>query len=195
MSVQELPVRQSGHVSAPPPHPGMVPVVKVIVRSMLTILGLTILYFIAPMDRGSGLGDWLTLAIGLAILGVAVAFQLRRVMRSKTPGAQAVLALSVTIPLFLFLFAATYYLLSKNHPSNFSESDMTRVDALYFTVTVFATVGFGDITAQAQSTRVLVTVQMILDLLVIGAVVRVFFMAVESARKRALEVEQQPPEP
>jgi voltage-gated potassium channel len=39
---------------------------------------------------------------------------------------------------------------------------MTHTDALYFTVTVFATVGFGDITARTDTARLLVTVQITL---------------------------------
>ena len=50
-------------------------------------------------------------------------------------------------------------------------------------MTTFATVGFGDITATSQFARVLVTVQMILDLIVLGAVIRVFIGAVQFARQ------------
>ena len=41
---------------------------------------------------------------------------------------------------------------------NFSEP-LTRTDALYFTVTVFSTVGFGDITAKTEAARLVVTGQ------------------------------------
>lgn len=56
---------------------------------------------------------------------------------------------------------------------------------LYFTVTVFSTVGFGDITAASQSARLVVTVQMLLDLLALGLVVRAFVSAVQAARQQA----------
>jgi hypothetical protein len=36
---------------------------------------------------------------------------------------------------------------------------LTRTDALYFTVTVFSTVGFGDITAKTETARLVVTGQ------------------------------------
>ena len=48
------------------------------------------------------------------------------------------------VPLFLVLFAAAYYMMSQSDASNFT-SPLTRSDALYFTVTIFSTVGFGDI--------------------------------------------------
>ena len=74
-------------------------------------------------------------------------------------------------------------------PANFSTHTLTRTDALYFTVTIFATVGFGDISATSQSTRLLVTTQMILDLLVIGLGIKVFIGAAQRARQ------QQTPDP
>ena len=42
-------------------------------------------------------------------------------------------------------------------PANFSTHTLTRTDALYFTITIFATVGFGDISATSQSARLLVS--------------------------------------
>ena len=51
--------------------------------------------------------------------------------------------------------------------SNFSQP-LSRTDAIYFTVTVFATVGFGDITAKTEAARLVVTGQMITDLIAIG---------------------------
>ena len=42
---------------------------------------------------------------------------------------------------------------------------------------MFATVGFGDIVAQTQAAMLLVSVQMLLDLVVLGVVVRLLLMA------------------
>ena len=53
-------------------------------------------------------------------------------------------------------------------PASFSTHQLTRTDALYFTVTTFTTVGFGDIIPASQGARLVVTAQMILDLLVLG---------------------------
>ena len=75
------------------------------------------------------------------------------------------------------------------NPGNFNVDSLTRTDSLYFTVTVFATVGFGDITATSQVARVAVIVQMLLDLLVLGLVVKVFLGAVEKGRGRQKTVQ------
>jgi voltage-gated potassium channel len=53
------------------------------------------------------------------------------------------------------------------------------LDAMYFSATVFTTVGFGDITAKSETARVLVTCQMMLDLVVIGLVVRLVLNAIK----------------
>ncbi|HUL25767.1 MAG TPA: potassium channel family protein, partial [Streptosporangiaceae bacterium] len=85
--------------------------------------------------------------------------------------------------LFLLLFASTYVVLDTISASNFSEP-LTRTDALYFTVTVFSTVGFGDITAKTEAARLVVTGQMIVDLVAIALAVKVIVGAVKQSRQR-----------
>jgi len=68
--------------------------------------------------------------------------------------------------------------------ANSFNQPMTRTDALYFTVTVFATVGFGDITAKTETARLLVTGQMIVDLIILGIGARVILGAVQRGRQR-----------
>lgn len=98
---------------------------------------------------------------------------------------RAIEALASTVPLFLLLFAAIYVTMAQASPANFSTHRLTRTDALYFTVTTFSTVGYGDITAVSQSARLVVTAQMILDLLVLGLGIRVFVGAVQRGRQQA----------
>jgi voltage-gated potassium channel len=61
---------------------------------------------------------------------------------------------------------------------------ITRADSMYFSTTVFATVGFGDITAKSQAARVVVTVQMFLDLVILGLVARLIVNAVKIGKQR-----------
>jgi hypothetical protein len=61
---------------------------------------------------------------------------------------------------------------------------MTRTGALYLTVTVFATVGFGDLTAKTEAARLVVTGQMITDLIILGLGARVIVGAVTRGRQR-----------
>ncbi len=61
---------------------------------------------------------------------------------------------------------------------------LTRTDALYFTVTVFSTVGFGDITAKSEVARLVVTSQIFVDLLILGLGVRILTGAITRGQRR-----------
>jgi uncharacterized membrane protein YtjA (UPF0391 family) len=76
----------------------------------------------------------------------------------------------------------TYFLMALDSPGTFTADPLTRVDTLYLTVTIFSTVGFGDISAASQPARILVTIQMILNLIVLGAGVRLLTGAVKRGR-------------
>jgi hypothetical protein len=67
--------------------------------------------------------------------------------------------------------------------ANFTQP-LTRTDALYFSVTVFTTVGFGDIAAKSETARVALIVQMLGDLALLGAGARVLLGAVRRGRER-----------
>ena len=138
-----------------------------LLRSLATAVVLVALYHLLPLDRLTGVPLGVLLAIGLVVLLAVSAWQVRAIISAKYPAVRAVGALATTVPLFLLLFAAAYYLMAKTSPASFTDH-LTRTDALYFTVTTFSTVGFGDITAVSQSARLMVTTQMILDLLILG---------------------------
>ena len=116
--------------------------------------------------------------LAVVVLGI---LQIRAILRARYPAVQAVEALAVAVPLFLLLFAAGYSLMSTASPGAFTEP-MDRTDAIYFTVTVFATVGFGDITPKTGGMQLLVTAQMLLNLAVLGLVIRLL----TSAAKRGV---------
>ncbi len=151
-------------------------------RALATTVALVALYYLLPLEHLASISLVITLAAGLVILVAVAAWQLRAVLRARYPGVRAAVALAATVPLFLLLFASAYYVSSRGTPGSFSEH-LTRTDALYFTVTTFTTVGFGDITATSQTTRLVVTVQMLLDLLALGLGIRVFIGAVKRARE------------
>ena len=156
-----------------------------ITRAVLRIVGsataLVATYYVLPLSQSSA---WpiTILVIGLAVFIALVAFQLRSIIRSPFPGLRAMEALATSVPLFLLLFAGSYVVMSAMSDSNF-DMRLTHTDGLYFTITVFSTVGFGDITAKTQAARLLVTGQMIADLVVLGLAVKVIVGAV--SRRRA----------
>jgi len=111
-----------------------------------------------------------------------VTFQVRSIIRSPFPGLRAIGALATSVPLFLLLFASTYVVMAAMSASNFG-GRLTHTDGLYFTVTVFSTVGFGDITAKTQAARLVVTGQMIADLVIPGFAIKIIVGAVNRARR------------
>jgi len=135
-----------------------------------------------PPGNLAGISLGVVLAVGLLALTAVVAYQVRAIIRHPHSAVRAIEALAMTVPVFLLLFAATYFMMEQSNPGHFNVDSLTRTDSLYFTVTVFATVGFGDITATSQAARVVVIAQMILNLLVVGLVVKVFLGAVETSR-------------
>jgi voltage-gated potassium channel len=154
-----------------------------LVRAVIATAVVVAAYYLLPLDHLDGIPLWVVLTVGMLVLVAVSTYQVRAIIRSPHPGVRAVEALATTAPLFLLLFAATYFVMAHANGGNFSAHPLTRTDTLYFTVTVFSTVGFGDITATSQAARVLVTVQMILDLLVLGLGIRVFIGAVQIARR------------
>ena len=153
-----------------------------VLRSLATTTVLVGLYYLLPLDHLAGVPLAVTLVAGLLVLLAVAAGQLRLVAGARYPAARAAEALATTVPLFLLLFASAYFVMARASPASFSHT-LTRTDALYFTVTTFSTVGYGDITPVSQAARLMVTAQMILDLLALGLGIRVFIGAVQLARQ------------
>src|SRR5664279_4342413 len=152
-------------------------------RAVLTVVVLVVLYYNLPLDQELDATAVALLLVGLLALTGLIAWQVRGILRSSYPALRAVSALSSAIPFFLLIFASAYFLMARAQAGSFTEP-LTRTDALYFTVTVFATVGFGDIAPTTQLTRIVTMFQMIADLLVLGALLRVVFDAVKLGQQR-----------
>ena len=136
-------------------------------------------YFLIPVggfNDPNPAGAWIRLA-GLAVVFLAaMVVQMRRVAGARVPQARAVEAVVHGVLLFVCLFALFYLSMSTTDAASFTEP-LTRLDALYFTVTTFATVGFGDITAVSELARAVVTVQMITGLGLLVLLAKISFYA------------------
>jgi voltage-gated potassium channel len=153
-----------------------------LLRALGSTAALVAIYYLLPLDRTS-IGVVIgILAVGLLAFVGLVAFQVRAIMRAAYPVLRAVGALATSVPLFLLLFAGTYFVMGTISAGTFSQP-LTRTDALYFTVTVFSTVGFGDITAVTEPARVLVIGQMIADIVILGLGARIIIDAVKRGRQ------------
>lgn len=160
--------------------------VGAVVRVVAVIALLVTIYYILPLDRATAGVAIAALAGGLAGLAVLVVIQIRAVLASPFPVLRAVEALTTSAVLFLLLYAAAYVALSGASTDNFGQA-LTHTDALYFTVTTFSTVGFGDVTPKTQIARLVVTGQMIADLAFLGIVIKALSAA---ARRTSLRKKQ-----
>lgn len=152
-------------------------------RTALTTACLLAAYFAAPLDRPFTLVTGVVLACALVALGALVAWQARAIVRSPLPRLRTIEALATSVPLFLVVFAASYCLMEDGAPGAFSEP-LTHVDALYFTMTVFSSVGFGDIVPRSQAARALTSAQMLGDLVILGFAAKVLLEAMRRGVER-----------
>jgi hypothetical protein len=158
-------------------------VLRSILRSVVVTLVVFVLYFTLPFDEKSPFNTGLALFVGLLAVGALIVWQAVAITRSPFPLVRAVEGLITSFPLVILLFATTYFVMDDYQANSFTQP-MTRIDSLYFTVTTFATVGFGDITPVAESARVVVTLQMVIDLVLIGLVARAFVNSVRTGLAR-----------
>jgi voltage-gated potassium channel len=157
-----------------------------VVRVVLIAAVLVVLYYVLPLDRPWDSDTAVRLLIGLLVVAAVVAWGVKIITGSRYPGMRAAEALALILPVFLLLFASTYFVLERNSAANFTQP-LTRTDALYFTVTVFTTVGFGDISAKSETARVVLIVQMLADLALLGTGIRVILGAIQHGRDRRPE--------
>lgn len=155
-------------------------VARVAARATASSVSLVGVYFLAPLD-GTATGTAVAFVAGLVAVVVLVGRQVRAVLTAPYPLLRSIEALAIIMPLYVVLWSVAFVVLSRSDPSAFSEP-LDRTGALYLTVSVLATVGFGDVVAVTDWARALVTVQMVGNLVVVGVVVRLFVGAAQLGR-------------
>lgn len=156
-----------------------------VLRCLVSVAVIFAIYYVLPIGRhGSATEVILRLAAGAVLFGLALVWEVRRIASSAIPELRAFEALAVALPLFLTIYAGTYVTLSAVNASSFTQH-LGRSDGLYFTVTTFGTVGYGDITPRNTGARLLVSSQIVADLAFLAVLLRVFFTASRLTLKRA----------
>lgn len=159
------------------PRPVPFSVIAVAVARVALIVAMLVgVYAVLPVKSGpvaQGAAVWAGL-VAVVVFGAAFVAQIRRILASDHPMVTGVEALVVVVASFLVCFSLVHVSLSASDPSAYSEP-LDKNDAVYFTVTVLSTVGFGDITPDSTSARLLVTLQMLADLVLIAVTIRVIF--------------------
>ena len=159
------------------------------IRILVSVVVLFALYGGLPVADRTGLGTLLELFVGLIIFGAVLGWQVLKIMGAEHPELRAAEALAVAVPVVLIVFAFTYLSLSHARPGSFSEP-LNHVRSVYFVITVISTVGFGDITPKTDAAMIVVSFQIMLDLVLLVGIVRaVFFAAQVGVRRRQTERE------
>jgi voltage-gated potassium channel len=153
-------------------------------RCVLATAAIVVLYYVMPLSGGRpDTGALIRLILGALLFTVVMALELRRILHADLPALSAVEALAVALPLFITLFAGAYVRLAQTDPGNFSEP-LSRTSALYFAIVTLGTVGYGDITPTTDFARILVSVQVLVDLAFVGLVLRILVGATRLSLRR-----------
>ncbi len=180
----------SPHDGGPPPAPGSRDALVLAKGRELTVallrpIGAAVVllagYFLLPINKTSDL-NVLGMLLGATLLVSFCVWEVRKFTRSVHPIATAMEMLVALATFYVVAFATTYYLFSEYDPGSFNEY-LTRVDALYFCLTVFTTTGFGDIAADSQGARIAVSIQMASTLVLLGLGLRFLNLLINQRRQ------------
>ncbi len=162
------------------------------VRSVAAPVGLVVLataaYYVLPTPGRMRESWWAVLfSCGVVVLGLLIVLAIRRLLRAgedvRIRG--LVLLLVLTVLFFSWCDDSVAVL-----PGQFVDLH-TKTDALYFTISTLATVGFGDVHAAGQLARAAVTVQVVFNLIFIGAAAGIVSGLLRSRATRRLQVEHE----
>ena len=145
--------------------------------------GVLLAYFAVPVNaENAPIGSLGGIAVSLAGLGIVAAVIVDEVRRSQKR--LRLIHLALALELVLVIFSFSYYVLALHDPDEFIGLH-TRLDALYFSTTTVATVGYGDVSAAGQLARGLVTIQLVFNLVFVAALAGLFQNRLAVARARA----------
>jgi hypothetical protein len=143
---------------------------------LITAVGLvlvTVLYALIPWKSlAVGRASLLIVTFVVGVVGVSwlVMSQAQRFRRGGGHGPGHLRGLITAIWLGLLFFASIYYALALDDPGQMIGLQ-TKVDAVYFTLAIVSTVGFGDVSAAGQAARLVVCVNIAFNLVIIAIAV------------------------
>jgi voltage-gated potassium channel len=151
------------------------PLVQMLGHTTVVLVLLTIAYFVVPLridwTHGTDVSRLLASLAALVALALLVRRWLRRSRQVLDMRYVRIEWLLSCLYVLVLTFALVYAALTSHDPGQFVGLE-DRTDALYFSVTVVGTVGFGDIHAQGGAARLLVTAHMLFNLIYLGTALR-----------------------
>jgi len=126
----------------------------------------TVGYFLVPVPGQMRESSWAILfSLSVAALAILIALTIWRLIRAGENVRIRALVLLLVLTVLYFAWADDSV---ARLPGQFVDLH-TKTDALYFTISTVATVGFGDVHAAGQLARAAVTVQIVFNLVFLGA--------------------------
>jgi voltage-gated potassium channel len=164
---------------------------KVLLATLAVSVLLIFIYYVIPVGPLSNSRVLVRLTIGIVAFVAVIALEVRAILRSDRPMSRAWLSMGIIIPLFIVMFSSLYVAMALANEAAFG-GELSRTEALYFTITVLSTVGFGDITPKTDAARVITMIQMVLDLVLLGALAKLIIGAAShrSARIRSSQADE-----
>jgi voltage-gated potassium channel len=81
---------------------------------LLNTAVLVVLYYALPLDQPFGTSVVVRVLIGLVLFAGITVWQLRSIIGSPFPAVKAAQVLGLVFPLFLLIFASTYFVMETN---------------------------------------------------------------------------------
>ena len=164
--------------------------------TVLTIVVPVVVYFAMPLDREFGvlIATVLVITAAASLIPLSIR-QAQMVLTSGDPLFDAMRCIVSALVFLVISFSSAYFVLAANYDNQIKGLD-TKLDGIYFTITILATVGFGDISATGQTARGIVSVQMVVNFAVLAVSLRVITWALKERGPQAFarRMPQTPPE-
>jgi voltage-gated potassium channel len=157
---------------------------QIVIAQILLLL----IFALLPEQERFGADGALRVVAAVALVCVVLALQIRMVTRAERPTLRAIRAIATVLTVLILSFASTYLAMSHSNSATFSQP-LDKISSVYFSVTIVATVGFGDITPRTDPARVVVTIQMVLDLIFLATAGRSLFARAERQSARRVRAE------
>ncbi|UGQ13646.1 potassium channel family protein [Yinghuangia sp. ASG 101] len=159
----------------------------VAVRAIGALVVLLVAFYTLP-DQVHSTSEAVRTVVFALCVGAFAALIVLLIARGQRGGFPArAEGLLLTVVASIVFFATVYDRLAQQ--SDQFAGLVTRTDALYFTLVTTATVGYGDITATGQASRIAVMVQIVFNLVFLGAGVSVALDRIKQHRRAAAKPE------
>jgi voltage-gated potassium channel len=150
-----------------------------------------IVFFMSLVPKKPGDPVIYPIVAGILGIGIYIWFfrrQVRGVYKARYPTLRAIESLILVAAMFLAIFSMVYTTISVNDPNAFTEP-LNSFSSYYFSLTVLATVGFGDIAPNTVMARSFAMVQMALDIAFIAVIIKVMSGAARKAIQQRAQKE------